>query len=492
MQYLLSNLETKKMKKLSAIIIAMALAFGLTQCKKNVETIANSASEGVHITLTVENGSRHEVNPGTGEVSFATGDVVYVGHNGAYVGTLTYGSDSFSGTITPGETSDYLYFYFLGGLTTDPATLSAANQTYTVDISDQSSSFPVLSVGRSNVVYSSEVTSYRSILLNKCALVKFTLSNGTTNTVKIGSMCTEATIDFENHDITPTTKKDMITLKSVSETEKWAIMLPQGVINEALACINGSYYACSVTAITENGYITNNTIDNTTPIVDKFFTVGSNGNVVRFAPGNLQYKDGAGWRFATNQTDYIGNWDPTDWVDLFGWGTWTGDNTTPLKIVSLYTEPYNWDDNDFVFTLYGSKWRTLSSDEWRTLIVNRPYNKRFINALVGTDTKGLIIFPDGYTGANVDAYTYNDMNDRIEVTSADFDTMLADGAVFLPQAGRRTHTTQYVSTVSIDPMLAYWSSTPVGDYASYVYADDHGLMFMSVTQDYGCSVRLVR
>ena len=481
------------MKKLGIIIVSLALVFGLTQCKKKVETISSSASEGVYITLTVENGSRHEVNPGTGEVSFDDGDEVYVGHNGAYVGTLTYGSGNFSGTITPGETSDYLYFYFLGGLETD-VELSAANQVYTVDISNQSSSLPVLSVGKSNVAYSSEVTNYRSTLLNKCALVKFTLSAGTTNTVKIGGMCTEATIDFENHDIIPTGKKDMITLKSQSETVKWAVMLPQDEVDEALACINGNYYGCSVTAITANGYITTNTINNTTPIADRFFTVSSNGNVVRFAPGNLQYKEGSGWRFAVNQWDYIGAWNPNDWVDLFGWGTWTGSNPTPLKTISLYTEPYYWDDNDFVEQINGYKWRTLSDDEWRMLLFNRPYEKRFINALIGNnDKKGLIIFPDGYTGANVDpTYTYN-TGGRVEVTSADFDAMLADGAVFLPEAGRRWYTSEYYPTVSVDSnMIAYWSSTPGGEFALYVFGDNNMSVVAAVERHYGCSVRLVR
>lgn len=50
--------------------------------------------------------------------------------------------------------------------------------------------------------------------------------------------------------------------------------------------------------------------------------MNSNGNVVRFSPGNLQYKNGEGWRFAEHQYDYIGAWDISNWVDLFGWGTW--------------------------------------------------------------------------------------------------------------------------------------------------------------------------
>ena len=51
------------------------------------------------------------------------------------------------------------------------------------------------------------------------------------------------------------------------------------------------------------------------------FTINANGDQIVFSQGNLQYKDGTGWRFAEHQWDFVGAWNTSDWVDLFGWGT---------------------------------------------------------------------------------------------------------------------------------------------------------------------------
>ena len=72
-----------KMKRVGTIIIAIALVLGLSQCKKRIETISDVASNGVFITLNVDNGSKYEVITGTGEVNYTVGDKVFVGNNGA-------------------------------------------------------------------------------------------------------------------------------------------------------------------------------------------------------------------------------------------------------------------------------------------------------------------------------------------------------------------------------------------------------------------------
>lgn len=63
-------------------------------------TTPQNETEGVCITLNVGDGSRVAVNPvfyneQTGEtyakVEFETGDLIYVGNNGAYCGYLEYG-----------------------------------------------------------------------------------------------------------------------------------------------------------------------------------------------------------------------------------------------------------------------------------------------------------------------------------------------------------------------------------------------------------------
>ena len=87
------------MKRISSIIIALALLLGMAQCKKQ-ET---PASEGnvVRITLNVggnDNGSRVIVTPPA--VEFQNGDQIVVASNGAVVGTLTKEGEYFTGAIT--------------------------------------------------------------------------------------------------------------------------------------------------------------------------------------------------------------------------------------------------------------------------------------------------------------------------------------------------------------------------------------------------------
>ena len=79
------------MKKLSAIIIAIALVFGLSQCKKDKPVTPDAEDGMVYVTVNVaNNGAKHEVYPSTGTYVFENGDKLYVGNNGHYVGYLQY------------------------------------------------------------------------------------------------------------------------------------------------------------------------------------------------------------------------------------------------------------------------------------------------------------------------------------------------------------------------------------------------------------------
>ena len=100
------------MKRMTYFVMALALVLGFTQCKKE-QTNTTAETQGVQITLKVDGGSsnsRADVNP-TGHtnpdyatVSFETGDMIYVGYNNAYVGTLTYSNGTFGGTVNISET----------------------------------------------------------------------------------------------------------------------------------------------------------------------------------------------------------------------------------------------------------------------------------------------------------------------------------------------------------------------------------------------------
>lgn len=276
------------MKKISTIIIAMALLFGMAQCKKQ-ETPATPNAEGneVYITMKVGGGDRHIVYPGTGAVVYGNGDVIYVGDGSKYLGTLSFNDGVFGGTITEPAVGDYLYFYFLGGLTITP---SATTTSYTVNIANQSQKLPVLSCGRSSAPYSTSNTTYSSMLENKCALVKFGLTTGTSDAVSVAGMRTGATINFNNPEspIVAKGSTGSITLKSEGSTEKWAILLPQNAVSNANVTIgSGSGFTVDVPATTANGYITSGIEIDNTPVTGHAIASAVKGDLI--CDDNLAY-----------------------------------------------------------------------------------------------------------------------------------------------------------------------------------------------------------
>ena len=494
-----------------------------TQCKKKLETITTSG-EKVYITLNVGNGSRHDVNTATGQVTYTEGDVIYVGNAGKFIGTLTCSKVGdncvFSGDITDPQTTDYLHFYFVGGLTPDNIVpnelLPTAGETtsFDVDISDQSSKLPVLSYVHT-VEYYEGGTTYNCMLENKCGLVKFTLTNGTSETVKIAGMKTGVTINFaDTHKpIVANGKRDAITLNSENDTEKWAILLPQDAYSDRLALINGVAYDCAVAAVANNDYITTNIIDNTTPSTEKLFTVSKNGNVVRFSLGNLQYNQTTQqYSFMEHQYDRaealeqnVGvNYANQNIVSLFSWGL--ADNpTTTTEDLSYYGTFKDWGDYCGDPTGHSYHWYTLSKDEWIWLLGERSYADpgvncrdgiRHLNANITVGTSvydGVIIFPDGYDGS-IGSYSYNNQWNRVNVSADDWSLMESAGAVFLPAAYRRTG--EVLPRVNAGCGY-YWSSTDAGNNQAYYFTCDDGWIYGVVPNGvcsyiYGQSVRLVR
>lgn len=243
------------MKKMTYFVMALAMVLGLTQCKKEQTSTTQNESEGVFITLDVEGGSRHQVVPGesTAPVNYEDGDVIYVGDGSTYIGTLTRTEGVFSGEISE-PSGDKLHFYFVGGLEPimESDLTAGTTPSFTVDLSDQSSNLPVISY---NSVDYTGPGSYSCQLKNKCALVKFTLATGTTEAVSVAGMKTEATISFSTPGITPTETTGTITLNSVSETEKWAILLPQDAVNGAAVTIGSDNLTANVPAVAANGYL---------------------------------------------------------------------------------------------------------------------------------------------------------------------------------------------------------------------------------------------
>lgn len=229
------------------------------------------------------------------------------------------------------------------------------------------------------------------------------------------------------------------------------------------------------------------TIDDNGALKGKF-SVDDKGTQVQFSRGNLQYV--GTWQFATNQWDYFGESQSDNHRDLFGYGT--GD--APNKVSTDY--------NDYAtFTDWGTNaitnggntanmWRTLTKDEWVYLFHTRENAATKFGLGSVNGVNGTILLPDNWTlpaGASFTAsttqgladlsgnyyyYYYNNNGDNFShntYTTAQWATMEAAGAVFLPAAGYRYGSDVYF--VGSDGN--YWSATP-GDTG-----DAYGLNFGS-------------
>ena len=245
--------------------------------------------------------------------------------------------------------------------------------------------------------------------------------------------------------------------------------------------------------------------------------------ITGYRPNVRFIENGVGeWRFATNQTDYVGanntnalsSYDV--WMDLFGWGTsghahgatcyqpWST-NQTASNYYAYGNSSYNlydvsgeadWGCN--AIEQGGNQpfqWRTLTKAEWQYLLASRTTStgKRYAKATVN-GVSGVILLPDNWrtsyyslnnTNTGTAAYTSN------TITAVQWQTLEQHGAVFLPAAGWRTGSgTNYVGTRGY-----YWTSSvnSGGTGVSRISFQSDSFSYSSDwAQPYcGCAVRLV-
>lgn len=443
------------MKKLSTIIMALALVLGMSQCKKQeTPTTGNTTptNPGVHITVNVgdqdgkdgkdNNGEKHNISPDYGLFAFTQGDVLYVGHNGKYVGMLTFDGACFDGTIYPDEnvTGQPLHFYFLGGKGPQNPTL---NETaFSISIADQSGNLPVLSYGPSEQTYPAENTSYSATLKNKCALVKLSLSKPTTETVKLSGVPTVATVSFANP--TNAIEADLedlndITLRYVTTWNpdlRWVILLPGTDLADVVKVAEGVESVMANNTHITSGLTLNNSaslpnadlvIKNSSDVFSEFSV--SPTKKVYFSKANLTWNSTAGYHFHDTQFEEehsggssILNFDYTTTLPAYGDQQQTAltglDRFTWGHIQNQCINSSDWLSNNEIadgadpewgkqMTGEGNDhWRTLTADEWNYLLHQRPGNRfMLVSALIpctykgdpaNTNISGLLLFPDNF------------------------------------------------------------------------------------------------
>lgn len=370
------------MKKISMILMFFALTMTMTQCKKN-EGQTTTNDEVVSITLDVKqnNGSKVVVNPNTGTVDFESGDKIYVGSGGKYVGFLTHNGTNFSGNITNPAENQHLQFYFLGNVTPQEPLSAGTTEECSVIISDQTEHLPVISCAASNENYVSGVTDYSAHLLNKCALVKFNVTTPSNSPICITGMKNKVTVDFTQNTMTPNMDGDgviMLPAGSGENVEKWAILLPQEALEEgeegSVYSEDGNYIGIhpSIPTIIENGY----------------FAEGIVVLIVMHSYVDLGLPSGLLWA-----TCNVGSDSQEDYGDYFAWGETQPKNTYNWDTYQYcnggdhtftkycYDSSYGYNgytdeltfllpEDDAASVIWGSNWRIPTEAEWEELYNN--------------------------------------------------------------------------------------------------------------------------
>ena len=531
------------MKKISTIVLALLMVLAMSQCKKNEQSASDNQGETVTITLDVNGastgsatgGSRVIVNPATGTVDFENGDQIIVASGGKYVGTLTYNGNLFTGAISNATEGYPLQFYFLGNVTPAETLTSGVSESCSVVISDQTEHLPVISAAPSDENYASSTTNYTAHLLNKCALVKFSVTTASEAAICVTGFNNKVTVNFMESAFTYSkTGRGYINL-GAGNGEKWAILLPQEALEVGES---GSAYSedgvytgirGAVPAITENSYLTtgiavtvNTLAGEEVPVgaVCGKFTINGNGDQVYFSQGNLMYiKTTEEWSFmehqydriVTHQMDFGENYSNYDTVTLFGWGT-SGYNHGAdcyqpwCTMGGNYYAYGQWNANlndqtgmaDWGYNAISNggnqenQWRTLTWNEWNW--INRRSGICYAKAKVN-DVAGVILLPDGW---NETIYTLNDANlDNAPYTSnvislEDWTILENNGAVFLPVTGYRLGSWNYDDVPG--PTGQYWlANYDNSTQASLVYFNPSVIYYHSYSNRYyGRAVRLVR
>ena len=252
---------------------------------------------------------------------------------------------------------------------------------------------------------------------------------------------------------------------------------------------------------------------------------------VRFSQGNLQYSNTGThmvmgntvargtWRFADHQWDTLGRDNDkadslyTGWIDLLGWGTSGYNGKYPYMRDPDATHYgngiYNIAETNYDWGVYNAiknggnepnLWRTLTFEEWRYVLDERPGAMQKFSYAVIDGIGGAVLLPDYWELPQ--GITFVPRNGYMNVYTADQWTLLEkNGAVFLPANGFCTDagTGTPFRTYQVNNLGDYWSSTrdvvgdPSNGNAGGVDFSHHLITYVIGSARYnGLSVRLVQ
>ena len=223
---------------------------------------------------------------------------------------------------------------------------------------------------------------------------------------------------------------------------------------------------------------------------------------VTFSSGNLQYHPANDeWRFAPNQTDYVGEANANisstynGWIDLFGWGT--GNNPTNASTdYNDYPTFVDWGVNQ-IGSYAPNTWRTLTYNEWDYILNNRTNASNLKGVAQVNGVNGLILLPDAWqcpNGVTFKSGFHSSFGEEYYATYqsfsvSDWSKLEASGAVFFPAAGGRCGS----DVDDVQDGGFCWSATESGSYdANYLLFCSNGAYMNDNYRLIGFSVRLVQ
>ena len=186
---------------------------------------------------------------------------------------------------------------------------------------------------------------------------------------------------------TPIESIDSLTYDEMEDVDTLHLLLPRTLIKVVhdtvvkTEVVHDTIIEIQTQIVHDTVYVETDCGDNDTPSSGIGTFSVSETKQVTFSKGNLQYTQSSNtWAFAENQWDYLGEANIAidadvlaDKVDLFGWSTSaTNFGVSTSTDYNAYSGSFvDWGTNK-IGTDAPNTWRTLTRNEWKYVVFNRP------------------------------------------------------------------------------------------------------------------------